>query len=248
MSSKEIGMNYTELVDIKPLKKCTLQQACEFTAFNWEPVDDFTDKTLKRPSDRTSANERNDTIWQNKMKTAEDKITYFLRANKLIASGKVKTKRIEKIDLSTDCVINIKNNAITDNEHTYTDIELDFYELQSVLKHPLQRMQFTLSLENDCIFLTIDDNAVKMLVKRLQATAKNTSIIRKIMNTPNKLIARDEFATIEKYDRIDQILDSCLPSDIYHLFFDCTSNSALFNPNASDIDLRKRGIKTLTVV
>lgn len=240
-------MDYTEWVDIKPLEKCTLRQACEFAAFKWEPVDDFTDKTLKRPDDRISAKERNDAIWQNKMNSADEKITYFLRAHKLIASGKAKNKRIEKIALSTDCVIDSENNAITDGTHIYTDIELNFHELQTVLKYTSPRMHFTLSLENDRIFLSVNDNIIKILVKRLQFSAKNAGIIRKVMNNPNKLITRDKFTNIDKYDRIDQILDSCLPSDIYHLFFECTSNSAIFNPNASDIDLQKHGIKTLTV-
>lgn len=245
-------MDYTEWVDIKPLEKCTLQQACEFIAFKWTPTDKFTDETLKRPLIRAQAQENNNPEWEKPIGDALERLTYLLKTHRLVASGKEKTKAIEEIPLSADCVVNIESNTIKDGKHIYTDIELNFYDLQTILKCATPYMRYTLSLEDNNIFLTVNDNAIKILVKHLHNDAKNSKIIRRIMKSPNKTFERSAFKGIDAFDttidRLDNIVSGAIPNDVYKLFFTCTSDSAKFSPNATDIDLKKHNIKTLTII
>ena len=176
---------------------------------------------------------------------------YWLHCKSLTVSGTDKSGKRVIITPSDDFSLDIENNSITDGQTTYTDIEIDFYELQNLFVSAAPTTTIVLSLEDDKVYLTVN-NIIKHMIKTLKYGSKNGRIIKYVMEHPNTLVERAELETLsidkfDKADRIDQIFINAFPKDITNFFFNCTTDSAKFIPCITDIDIKKQGLKLLTI-
>lgn len=244
-------MDYSTGINPKTLEKCTLSQACEYIAWDWKPVDKFADIALNHAKQRTNAKEKQNRIWFDTINMAADKIIYWLHCKDLTVSGTNKSIKQQILNLSENFSIDIENNTITDGQNTYTDVEIDFFTLQCLIGRTTPTIIYTLSLIDDTVYLLIEGIAY-IKIKKFTPNSKNGRVIKYVMEHPNTLIKRTELEKLsinnfDAYDRIDQMFTNTFPKAIINLFFICTTDSAKFIPSITDIDIKKHGLKLLTI-
>ena len=235
------------MFDSENLDNCTLQQACEWIAFQRPPMTTTQEEAsgFIRPNPETT----NDSIWGQYVPKPTYTWEEYLQ-KMTISCAKLKLALIEKnicvfgrdknfptilsphpqsISISEDDKLNWDQNIISSTFFTFTDVFINFAELRKIFPGPnTWQKPMTLSLkyeDDDCVYL-YTGNLQKTLIKKFARNDnKSRQVIKYIMQHPGKLITRDEIIQygikgFDKEDRIDNILKNAFAIlNIYKYFF-----------------------------
>ena len=243
------------------LDKCTLQQACEWIAFQRPPMTTTQEEAsgFIRPTPETT----NDSIWGQylpkptytweeylqKITIACAKLKLALSSGSLAAFGTERhSLQEQEIDVSDNHTLDWHKNIISSLIFTYLDISINFAELRQIFPGPnTWQKPMTLSLkyeDDDCVYL-YTGNLQKTLIKKFARNDnKSRQVIKYIMQTPGKLITRDTIKKLgikgfDENDRIDNILKNAFSKlNIYKYFFKKTKTASVeFVEQITNLDI-----------
>lgn len=254
---------------------CTLQEACEWIAFNQPPMPErdrhasgFFRPTpgIQIPFLQTNTPKPCcpwDEYYQ-KMATccAKLELAFIQDGIKVIGLNATtsSTQNVpQQIPFTTDCHANWQQNTICASSITFQNVSINFKELRKVFPgkdtwtHPIDLI---LTYEEDnCIYLDTG-NIQKTLIKAFSKNCANKTmhVIKYIMQHPNKLVTRDDIIKakikgFDKADRIDTILKNVFSNlNIYKYFFKkARSASVIFIPKITNLDLDYIKIDKITI-